>query len=73
MSTSIHAAAAHLQRHITAPPGCVNTVPFSDADGPLIRVLVDRSVWGRIGPLPAEYEGYRVAVELRGEARLFTR
>jgi hypothetical protein len=71
MSTSIHDAAAHLQRHIAAPPGCVNTLAFSDENGPLIRVLVDQSIWGRFGPLPSEFEGYRVSVEIRGAAYLF--
>ena len=68
MSTNIHDAAAHLQSHITAPPGCVNTLAFTDADGPLIRVLVDPGFWPLVGPVPTEFEGYRVSVEVRGES-----
>jgi hypothetical protein len=49
----------------------INTLAFSDANGPLIRVLVDPSFWGRIGYVPPEFEGFRVSVEPKGASQLF--
>lgn len=49
----------------------VNTLAFYDDDGPLIRVLVDRSIIEGLPPVPDIFEGYRVSVEIRGDAYLF--
>jgi hypothetical protein len=71
MTTTVHTAAAHLQHQIPAPPGMVNTLAFYDDAGPLIRVLVDQSIWGLLPPMPDVFEGYRVSIEVKGETRLF--
>jgi hypothetical protein len=71
MSATIHEAAAHLQQSILAPPGTVNTLAFEDNAGPLIRVFIEPSHWGRISPLPDRFEGFRVSVELKGKVELY--
>jgi hypothetical protein len=70
-ANNVHAAAEHLQQYIPAPPGMVNTLAFFDEAGPLIRVLVDRSMWDRLPPVPEVFEGYRVSVEPKGATYLF--
>jgi hypothetical protein len=66
MISSIDQAAEHLLREITLPSGAVNTLAFFDAEGPLIRVLVDPMFWSVTPRVPALFEGYRVRVEKRG-------
>ena len=62
---SIHVAAAHLMNEIAAPQGAINTLAYFDAEGPLIRVLIDPAYWLQTPELPTIYEGYRVVVERR--------
>lgn len=70
MNSTIHKAAAHLQQHIHAPAGAVNTLAFEDNEGPLIRVFVDAAHWYRLGAVPDVFEGFRVSVELKGQIEL---
>lgn len=65
MSTSIQDAAAHLQSLIRAPKGAVNTLAVADAQGPVIRVLVDPMYWAVVTGVPSTFEGFRVIVQKR--------
>jgi len=60
-----HISAERLHRRIAAPAGMVNTLADSDAEGALIKVLVDPAYWSRKGEIPREFEGYRVVVQRR--------
>lgn len=69
--TTLHEAAAHLQRSIVAPPGAVNTLAFVDDQGPIIRVFVEPALWERVNAVPEVFEGYRVSLEMKGKSELF--
>jgi len=51
-----------------APAGRINTLAFETAREARIRVLVDPDYWNALGPVPEEFEGYKVSVEPRGVA-----
>jgi hypothetical protein len=69
MSASVHEAAAHLQAELAAPAGRINTLAYKTDRESVIRVLVDPDYWYSLGPMPAVFEGYKVTVERRGDAR----
>lgn len=68
MTISVEDAARHLQMQFSCAPGTVNTMAYFDASGPFIRLLVDASYWRAVGPVPRQFEGYRVVAERRPQA-----
>ena len=65
MSMSTDQAAATLQSLIKVPRGTVNTVAYRDAQGPIIRVMIDPLYLRSVTGVPEMFEGYRVVVEKR--------
>lgn len=67
MTASVYQAAKGLLALLRAPPGSVNTLGCRAGDRSVIRVLVDPAYMTRLGAVPAEFEGYDVLIERRGQ------
>lgn len=71
MSFDIQSAARRLLGMIDAPRGLVGTLAWPDIVRPRIRVFVDPDLMHQVPVVPAEFEGFTVEVEARGEVIAF--